>query len=173
LGVLCLLFGAIPAFGQAATSSVRGSVTDPQGNVVAGATVTLTSVGTNQTRSTTTGDNGTYSFELIAVGDYSLEVEAKGFKKGQVTGIHALVAKATTTDVTLEIGNVSETVTVASTAETLVNRDDGSLGNNFVNKQITQLPSEARNVASFLTLQPAVTREGYVAGARSDQSNVT
>ena len=172
-GVLCLLVLALPAFGQGATSSVRGSVTDPQGNVVAGATVTLTSLGTNQVRTTTTSDNGTYSFELIQVGDYSVEVEAKGFKKGQITGIHAQVAKATTANVALEIGNVSETVTVASSAETLANRDDGSLGNNFVNKQITQLPSEARNVASFLTLQPAVTRDGYVAGARSDQSNVT
>lgn len=170
---LCLLLLAAPALGQGATSSVRGAVTDPQGNVVAGATVTLTSAGTNQVRTATTSDNGTYSFELIQVGDYSLEVEAKGFKKGQVTGIHALLAKATTADVTLEIGNVTETVTVASSAETLTNRDDGSLGNNFINKQITQLPSEARNVASFLTLQPAVTRDGYVAGARSDQSNVT
>jgi len=173
LGVLCSLFLALPALGQSATSSVRGSVNDPQGNMVAGATVTLTSAGTNQSRSTTTTDSGTYSFELIQVGDYSLEVEAQGFKKAQVTGIHALLAKTTSADVTLEVGNVNETVTVASSAESLANRDDATLGNNFVNKQITQLPSEARNVASFLTLQPAVTRDGYVAGARSDQSNVT
>ena len=173
LSFLCSLLLAVSALGQGANSSVRGVVTDPQGNVVPGATVTLTSVGTNQTRSTTTSDNGTYSFELIQVGDYSLAVEAQGFKKAQVTGLHAAVAKATAADVVLEIGSVNETVTVASSAEALTNREDATLGNNFVTKQITQLPSEARNVASFLTLQPAVTRDGYVAGARSDQSNVT
>ena len=77
-------------------------------------------------------------------------------------------------DVQLEIGNVSETVVVTSgVGEALLNRDDGSLGNNFVNQQITQLPLEARNVLSLVTLQPGVTPQGYVTGARSDQSNIT
>src|SRR2546430_15334058 len=57
--------------------------------------------------------------------------------------------------------------------EVLVNHDDASLGNNFVNQQITQLPLEARNVLSLVTLQPGVTPSGYVTGARSDQSNIT
>ncbi|CAN5427474.1 hypothetical protein BH18ACI2_BH18ACI2_01930 [soil metagenome] len=74
----------------------------------------------------------------------------------------------------LEVGAVAETVTVSSrSAEALLNTQDATLGNNFVAEQITQLPLEARNVAGLLTLQPGVTRDGYVAGARSDQSNVT
>src|SRR5712691_10280247 len=175
LGVLLVVsIASLSAFGQAGTSTIRGTVTDPQGNVVAGATVTLTSVGTNTSRTTTTSDSGSYSFDFVQASDYRLEVEAKGFKKSVVNDIHALVAKPVPVDVKLEIGNVSETVTVASgSAELLVNRDDGSLGNNFVEKQITQLPVNARSVPALLTLQPAVTRTGYVAGARSDQSNVT
>jgi len=160
--------------GQQGTSTVRGLVKDPQGNVVPGASVKLTNLGTNLSRSTTTSDTGTYSFDFIQVGDYRLEVEAKGFKKAFVNEVHALVAKAATIDVQLEVGNVSETITITSgTGEVLVNRDDATLGNNFINKQITQLPLEARSVTSLLTLQPGVTREGYVSGARSDQSNVT
>jgi hypothetical protein len=163
----------VSAFAQG-TSTVRGTVTDPQANVVSGATVTLVSSATSATRTTTTGDNGSFAFELVPVGDYRLEVEAKGFKKAAITNVHALVSKASTVQVQLEIGAVSETVTVASSAEqVLINRDDGTLGNNFVSQQITQLPLESRNVLGLLTLQAAVTPGGYVAGARSDQSNIT
>jgi len=171
--LLVVLLSSIAAFAQG-TATVRGTVTDPQGNVVAGATVTLTNPGTNASRTATTSDNGTFIFDFIQPGGYRIEVEAQGFKKGVVTEIHALVAKATAVDIQLEIGNVAESVTVAAGAgEVLINRDDATLGNNFVNEQITQLPLEARNVAGLLTLQPGVTRSGYVAGARADQSNVT
>jgi hypothetical protein len=129
---------------------------------------------TNSSRATTTTESGSYAFELLPSGDYRLEVEAKGFKKAVITDVHALVSKPTAVEVQLEIGNVSESVTVASGAgEVLINRDDASLGNNFINQQIAQLPLEARNPLALLTLQAAVTREGYVAGARSDQSNIT
>jgi len=165
---------AVAVLAQQGTSTVRGTVVDPQGNVVAGAKVTLTNIGTAATRDTTTTDAGVYGFDFVAIGDYKIEVEATGFKKKAVTDIHALVAKPVTVDVDLELGNVTETVTIAAgSAEVLVNRDDGTLGNNFVSKQITQLPLEARNVNNLLSLQPGATRDGTVAGARADQSNVT
>lgn len=172
LFVLLVVFSSV-ALAQD-TSSIRGTVKDQQGNVVAGASVTLISPSTNATRTTTSRDSGAYSFDAVEPGDYRLEVESKGFKKSVTTDIHALVAKSTAVDVQLEIGLVSESVTVASgSADLLVNRDDATLGNNFVNKQITQLPLSARNVITLLTLQPGVTRGGSVTGARSDQSNVT
>lgn len=171
---ILLVFFAVSILAQQGTATVRGTVADPQGNVVSGAAVTLTNLGTGATRTTTTTDAGVYVFDFTSIGDYKIEVEAPGFKKAQVTDIHALVAKPTTVDVKLEIGNVAETVTVAAgSAEVLVNRDDGTLGNNFVTKQILQLPLEGRNVANLLSLQPAATRDGAVAGARADQSNVT
>src|ERR1041385_2749732 len=166
--------GCLTAFGQAGTSTVRGIVKDPQGNVVAGATVSLANSATNFSRTATSNSEGVFSFEQVPVGDYRMEVTATGFKKAVVTNVHALVARVTPVDFTLEVGSVSETVTVTSTAaENLINRDDATLGNNFVNRQITQLPLEARSPLALLTLQPAVTKEGYVAGARTDQSNVT
>jgi hypothetical protein len=172
--LLVLVVFSSAAYSQQGTSTVRGVVTDQQGNVVAGATVTLVKSSTNTSRSATTNDAGAYSFDAVTPGDYRVEVEGKGFKKAVVTSVHALVAKPTPVDVQLEVGNVSETVTVASgSAELLMNRDDATLGNNFVNQQITQLPISAKNVITLLTLQPGVTRDGYVAGARSDQSNVT
>ena len=171
-----LLIGlfALSAFAQQGTSTVRGTVKDPQGNVVANAAVKLINMATNAERTGQTSEAGVFSFEAVQVGDYRIEVEAAGFKKGVVTDIHALVSTPTSVDVQLEIGNIAESVTVsATTAELLVNRDDATLGSTFVNKQITQLPLEARNVPSLLTLQTATTRDGYVAGARADQSNIT
>ncbi len=161
-------------FAQTGTSSVSGTVTDPQGNVITGATVTLTNPDKNFSRTQVTSDSGVYSFNAVPPDTYIIEVSAAGFKKTILNDVQALVAKATESNVQLEIGSVGESVTVsAGGSESLINTQDASLGNNFVARQITQLPLEARDVTSLLTLQPGTTREGYVAGARADQSNVT
>ena len=164
----------LTALAQQGLSTVRGTVRDPQGNVIAGGSVKLISMATSAVRTATTSGDGIFSFEAVQVGDYRVEVEAAGFKKGVVTDVHALVATPTPVDVQLEIGNIAESVTVSATSsELLVNREDATLGNTFVNKQITQLPLEARNIPSLLTLQTATTRDGYVAGSRADQANIT
>lgn len=170
-----LILSCATAFGQGqGSSAVRGSIKDPQGSVVAGATVTLTNPETKFTRTTTSNDSGQYAFETIPPGVYSVEVEAKGFKKAIYTQVAALVSKPTELDVAMEIGEMTQTVSVTVGAgEALINTQDASLGNNFVSQQITQLPLNARNVANLLSLQPAVTPSGYVAGGRSDQANIT
>ena len=174
-GLLVLVsIGGMTAVGQTGTSAVRGTIVDPQGQVVSGANVTLTNTETNATRNQSTSDSGIFVFELVPPGTYRVDVEAAGFKKAIVTNIQALVAKPTEMNVQLEIGAVTETVTVAATGgEVMLNTQDASLGNNFVTKQIGELPLEARNVAALLTLQPGVTREGAVTGSRADQANVT
>jgi hypothetical protein len=171
---LLLLASCAAALAQSGTSSVRGTVTDPQGNAVAGAAVTLVSAGTGVSRAATTGEAGAYVFDFVQPGDYNLTVEATGFKKANVSAVHALVSKPTPVDVQLEVGAVSDSVTInAGAAEVLLNKDDASLGNVFVNRQITQLPLSGRSVPNLLTLQPGVTRGGNVTGARADQSNIT
>ena len=147
---------------------------DPHGRVVPGATVTLTNVETNAVRTTKSTDSGSYGFDLITPADYRVEVEAKGFKKKVVDNVKALIGKPTENNVVLDVGTVAETVEVrASSQEALINTEDATLGNNFESIQITQLPLEARNLVDLLSLQPGSTREGYVTGARADQSNVT
>ncbi len=173
--VFVLTLFCVSAFGQGqGYSSIRGSIKDPQGSVVAGAAVTLTNPVTNFTRTTTSNESGQYAFESIQPGVYKVEVEAKGFKKAVLTDVGALVSKPTELDVNMEIGAVTETISVTVGAgEALANTQDGSLGNNFISAQISQLPLNARNVATVLALQPAVTPGGYVAGGRSDQANLT
>jgi hypothetical protein len=175
LGVLLIITtAASSAFGQTGTSTVNGTVADPQGNVVPGASVTLTNVSRNFTRTQRTGDTGRFTFTSVPPGRYQVSAEAKGFKKAIITDVNALVDKPTDLSVSLEVGAVSESVTVSSSSgEVLLNTQDATIGNNFVSQQITQLPLEARNPISLLTLQPGVTRAGNVTGARSDQSNIT
>ena len=171
LAALALLLASATAWGQAGTSIIRGEITDPQGKLVPKATVTIKneSTGFARTEQTTAGS---FSFDLIPPGDYTVEIEAQGFKKVVLTHVHALVGSPVDASMQLELGTIGETVQVEASA-VQINTQDATLGNNFVNRQISQLPLEARNILSLLTLQPGVTREGYVAGARSDQSNLT
>jgi len=173
LGALVvLMFFSANAFGQGqGVSAIRGSIKDPQGAVVAGASVTLTNVETNLSRTATSNDNGQFAFEGIQPGTYKIEVEAKGFKKAVLNQVGALVSKPTDLDVAMEIGDVTETISVTVGAgETLINTQDASLGNNFVSQQITQLPLNARNVANLLSLQPAVTPSGVPRWSRPSGS---
>lgn len=173
VGISVFLIGSL-AWTQTGTSTIRGTVTDPSGRVVPDATITLTNVATNGVRTTKSTDTGNYVFDLITPAQYRLEVEAKGFKKKVVDNVNALIGKPTESDVVLDVGAASETVEVRAAAqETMVNTQDATLGNTFNTLQITQLPLEARNLVDLLSLQPGSTREGYVTGARADQSNVT
>jgi hypothetical protein len=174
LVVLLILFTGQTAFAQSGTSAISGTIVDPQKNLVSGAAVTISNPDKNFSRTQTTTENGKFSFSLLPSGNYELIVEATGFKKYLLTQVSALVDKPTDVIVNLEVGSISETVTVSTVAgEVLLNTQDATIGNNFVNQQITQLPLEARNPISLLTLQPGVTREGNVTGARADQSNIT
>jgi hypothetical protein len=158
---------------QTGTSSVRGTITDPQGGAVTGATVTLTNAEKNFTRTQVTNDEGVYAFNAVPPGRYHIEAEAKGFKKVAVNDVQALVDTPTSVDLKLEVGNVSEVVTITSGAEAPLNTADATIGNTFESRRIEQLPLNARNVVTLLSLQPGVTRAGYVNGGRSDQANVT
>jgi hypothetical protein len=155
-------------------SSVRGTVTDGTGAVVAGATVKLISDEKGFSRTVTTNSDGGYSFESVPPDKYRIEIEAPNFKKLVISNIAALVDKPTEANATLEAGNISEVVNVSGgDIASIVNTQDGSLGNNFVARQIQQLPLEGRNVVDLLSLQPGVTRDGSVNGGRRDQANIT
>lgn len=164
---------AAAASAQSDTSSVSGAVLDAQGAGVPAASVTLSNSERNYTRTVQTSDSGNYSFVSVPPGSYTVTVEKSGFKKSQTT-IQAAISSPATANFSLQIGDVSEVVTVTSSGiEAIVNTQDASLGNNFQPVQIQQLPTESRNINNLLSLQPGVTQTGYVNGGRSDQANIT
>jgi hypothetical protein len=177
-GSLLALIAILVAFSataqaQSGRSAVRGNVRDQQGNVVAGATVTLANTEKNFSRTQTTTQDGGYVFSAVPPDTYTLTVEATNFKKTSVSEVEALVDSSVVADVSLEVGSVSETVNVTAGGEAPLNTTDGSIGVAFENRRIEQLPLNARNVVGLLSLQPGVTRDGYVNGGRADQANIT
>jgi len=173
LPVLCFLAAflvfTMPALAQ--DTSVTGKVVDQGKAVIPGVIVTLTSI-TGAGRTAETDPVGVYRFLQLPPGTYQIKAELQGFKTAVVEQLELLVDTATTIDLVMEIGEISDTVTVEASAAKL-NVTDATLGNAFAGSRIRQLPLESRNVAALLSLQPAVTESGYVSGARSDQSNLT
>jgi len=170
LGILAAVLSlALPASAQ--TTSVSGRVLDQAGAVIPGVTVTLTSI-TARTRTTVSNELGFYQFLQLAPGAYEIKAELSGFKTAVVSDLKLLVDEPRTLDLKMEIGELTETVTVEASAAKL-NTTDATLGSAFEAKRIVELPLESRNVANLLSLQAAVTSDGYVSGSRSDQSNLT
>ncbi|HEY8459835.1 MAG TPA: carboxypeptidase-like regulatory domain-containing protein, partial [Blastocatellia bacterium] len=183
LAVLCV--GAVAAFGQ--SSSLSGTILDPQGNVVAGATVTVTNVATGASRSTNSSREGAYQLPQLPPGTYRIRVEAQGFAAIVMENIQVLVSTPVTLNIAFkQVGAVSDTVTVQG-GESVINTSDATIGNTFNEQQIRQLPLEGRNVVGLLAAQPGVVfigntdaqggttdmRNGSVNGGKSDQANVT
>jgi hypothetical protein len=169
---LALLTSSV-AFGQTGSSSLRGTISDLQGRAVAGAQVTIINDQKNFKRTQTTNDDGAYVFTSIPPGTYRLDVEATGFKKAAVSEVHAQIDTPISFDVQLEVGNIAETVSVIAGADAPINITDATIGNTFESRRITELPLNAGNVVGLLSLQPGVTRTGFVNGGRSDQTNIT
>lgn len=153
-------------FPQSGTTSISGTVFDQQKQIIVGATVKLSNIEKGLSRTATTNDNGAFSFPVIQPGVYRLEVEMRGFKKFITTDLRALVDTPVEVSVVLQAGDVRETVNVQSnTAEALINTQDATIGNPFNSYQVTQLPTEARDVINLLTLQPGVTRADMLMAA--------
>lgn len=155
------------------SSIVRGTATDPNGKVVSGATVTLTDPARNFTRTQYTNEDGAYVFNSIPPGTYTIQIQAKGFKTASASGLAVLRDTPTIRDLPLELGAVSESVDITAAAEAATNTSDATLGNFFESKRITELPLNVNNVVGLLSLQPGVSRTGYVNGGRTDQSGIT
>jgi hypothetical protein len=175
-------------FGQA-TTQLTGTVSDPAGAVVPGASVELVNSAAGTRRETTTDANGNYAFIQVQPGTYQVIAKAAGFAVLTVNNVRLEVSTPATLPIRLEIGSTTEAVTVSSDA-LQVNTTDATIGNSFGTKPILQLPFEGRNVVGLLSLQPGVTfageavgtsntaangayRQGSVLGGKSDQANVT
>lgn len=153
-------------------SSLRGSVTDQSGAAIPDAAVSLTQIDTGVTRSTLSKAQGAYEFPAISPGQYRVSVKKPGFASFEQVGLKLLVDTPATVDVQLELASSRQTVTVEEAAPEL-NRVDASVGNAFQQKQVQDLPIQTRNAVQLLSLQPGVTQNGEVMGARRDQNNIT
>ena len=155
---LAVLLLAGAAWGQEATGIITGTVLDASGGSVAGANVVATNTGTGAEVKTTTNATGQYIFVQQPPGMYTVTVEAQGFRKTKMSAQRLVVASTLHMDVQLEVGQVSESVTVDATAPQ-VNVDDAQLGTAMTN--ISDLPilsgNGGRNVLDLVAVQPGVS----------------
>jgi hypothetical protein len=152
-GSLALL--AVPAVAQKFTASIRGTVTDPSGAVIAGANVTVTNEDTGLTRSLTTNSAGIYSFPELPVGSYKIAVEAPGFSSTVRSKIALNVADVREVDVRLTTGGVTETVNV-EVASVAVKTVGAEIAGVVSGEQVRELPLNGRNFIQLTLLQPGV-----------------
>ena len=182
--LLLILAFPILAWSQTGMTSLRGTVTDPSGALLAGAEVTIEAPATGFHATHSTDPSGAYEFPQIPPGKYSITATKAGFGK-LVKAAELLVSQPATLNFSLSVQAINETVEVSDIAQT-VNTTDATIGNAVNNSTIQALPIEGRNVPDLLSLQPGVvylnsrvtnpdedSRSGAVNGARSDQGNIT
>ena len=175
-----LLLTASAAFAQTGTSRITGAVRDPSGAAVPGASVTATNDATGVTQTQVTTDSGVYAFPSVPVGKYTITIEKQGFKKFQKNNNELGVGTPLAVDAVLEVGQVSEVVTVSGGAEQL-QTSNATLGNVVEQKAIETLPLNGRNPLTLLLLEPGVVQRSFggagsgvhVNGSRDRAYNVT
>jgi hypothetical protein len=154
--LLLILSTASVGFAQSDTARLSGTVTDPQGAAVAGASVTVTSTGTDRQSAAVTNDLGYYSVSALPAGNYHVEVSQKGFKKA-ARDFELQVAQLAVADFQLEVGAQNQTVLVEAGAPVL-NTEDSSIGEVLEARQIEEMPLNGRNFTQLALLVPGVIR---------------
>lgn len=174
---LSILVVQMVAFAQT-TGSLSGTVLDPNGAPVVGASVSVKNVATGSERKVTTNDRGGFSFDLINPGTYMVTVENTGFKKAVASDVIVQVSKETQLNIALEIGTASETVTVTS-GQDVINSSSPTLTNVINTRQVVDLPLGDRNPVNLAGLQAGIAvvgenvRGASVAGLRQTAVNLT
>jgi hypothetical protein len=159
LGILAFALALFPAGRLLAgvTARISGTVTDPSGAVIAGATVVATNLDTAVITTVTTNAQGFYSFQELPLGKYSITVAQTGFKSYVQTGIVLNVNDALVIDVALQVGQATEKVEVLSSA-LHVDTESTQMGEVITGKEMTDVPLVTRSYTDLLSLQPGVAQ---------------
>lgn len=155
LALLITAVSPISLHAQALYGSIVGTVTDGSGAIIQGATVTITDIATNETRTAQSNSAGEYSFVSLVPSTYQVAIEKTSFKRFVREQVTVQVNTTVRIDATLDVGNVTETVEV-STDSPLLQTDSGTLGQVIEGKTVTEMPLNGRNVMNLLSLAPGV-----------------
>jgi hypothetical protein len=174
--VVCLVIGstltATTAFAQSFTGGLRGAVKDTNG-VIPGAEVTLTNEATQAARSAQTNDTGEYVFNAVEPGSYALKVALQGYKTVAQTGIRIATQQFVTIDLTLEVGTIQETISVAGQVP-LLESSNASQGGALDRQTMETLPSSGRNAYLMGAVMPTMVLSGDGQFVRQqDQTNAS
>jgi len=194
VAMLCAFSASVSAQGTG-TASITGVVTDQSGSVLPGTSIKIVDTRTNTEYFAKTSGDGSYRITDLPPGPgYSVTVKKDGFQTISIANLYLPVGVTTTQDVKLELGSIEQTVTVTATNAVSLDTTDATIGSNIDTHAIEALPNEYRdNPANLLRLSPGVvsaltppgaptsgtgsidpnlTRDGSILGARTDQNNI-
>jgi len=167
LVLICIVLSTSAVHAQTSSTEVVGLVTDSTGAPVAGAEITLTRLATREVRRSTSNSEGNYAFPLIEPGEYNVVVSLTGFKTTTISNVNVLYQQRARVDVSLEVGELTQSVQVTAEAR-LLNTEDAAVGQNIESKRVVELPVAYRSVGQLALLVPGVsfgTRMGITTGA--------
>lgn len=179
LTLAVILLFAANVLTQTFNATVVGKVTDSNGAIVAGAEVIVTQIGTNREKTVVANDDGEFIVPQLAPGEYQIKVSAANFKTAQSETFTLITDTTSRVDVTLEAGNVSETVTI-NAEPSVINSETSEKGDVVLQKQVQELPLNVRDFTELAKLVPGVYQrpsdddqgQGVSsAGTRTDASN--
>jgi len=174
--LLCIIWAPSRLFAQA-SGSISGHIADPTGAVVPNTIISLTNTATGAVRRTVSTMSGDYVFPAVSPGSYLLEATHSNFKKSTSQSLQVQVSQALRQDFTLQVGEVSQTVTVVSSGA-LLQVESAALGQVVEQKTITQVPLNGRNYLSLVQLSsnvstyspPVAVANGRLGGSRAAES---
>jgi hypothetical protein len=170
---LVLVAFAVPVFTQGSTGRLIGTVTDPGGAVISGASVTVKDNQTGREQTVAATSEGNFAFAQLPFGLYSVTVTAQGYSTFTATQVKVDTNRDNTLNVAMAIGGVSENVTVVAGAE-VVNSSNGELSATISEKQVKELPINGRNPLALLNLLPGVNpTSSSINGQRSSSTTFT
>ena len=161
--------------GQTTFATITGSVTDPSGAAVPGATVVATHTTTNSQTTTQSNDAGIYTLGQLREGPYSVRAKAAGFKEFVATNVELISRDYRRLDILMEVGAVETAVEVTAGA-TLIETETARIGDTKTAEMLKSILLNTRNIWAFLSLSPNVLQSGTgstirFAGSRSNQSH--
>jgi hypothetical protein len=162
LFAFALIFSGLPLFAQT-FGEITGRVTDPSGAGVPDSTITLTNTSTNAVRQTQSGSDGIYSFPSLPPGIYNVRTEHAGFKSAMSNNVEVQVQQSVRLDLTLEVGQTSESIEVSAAAD-LLQSENATVGTVVETKSITELPLNGREYLNLVTLAPNVSNLAPASG---------
>jgi len=155
-----LLFAGAKSNAQGTTGTITGTVADPSGSVISGATVTIRQVDTNAVRTLTSSEAGTYKATLLPPGNYSVKAERAGFKSFTQSGLVLTINQTLMVDVKLEVGATTESVEV-TTAPPVIQTEESSIGQLIDAQAIQNTPLNGRlSVMGLIALAPGMQGVG-------------
>jgi outer membrane receptor protein involved in Fe transport len=152
------------ALAQSSKGILTGTVTDPSGAVVSGATIRMTNTATGVTRETVSTGDGSYRLDAVEPGNYTVEVVAGGFKTVTLNNVPIAAGQASTSDFKLEIGAQGEVISVTADNTVILQQQDGARTNTLDQRQIVELPVAGLNPTNLVFTLPGVVSPGQASG---------